>query len=105
MRFQRQSYQRVKNLPVRRLRYTKRFIQVGIYLRNWSPRTVRTYRQGLATLAIERPIKAELDAWVVGLRERRLTPGGCNMYIRSVNSYLTMPSQFEPESARLEAIA
>jgi hypothetical protein len=38
------------------------FIQAGIYLRNWSPRTVRTYRQGLAALAIERPVKVELDA-------------------------------------------
>jgi hypothetical protein len=29
------------------------FLHAGIYLRNWSPRTVRTYRQGLATLPAE----------------------------------------------------
>jgi len=65
------------------------FIQSGIYLRNWSPRTVRTYRQGLSVLGIERPTKVELDAWVIRLRERNVTPGGCNMSIRSINSYLT----------------
>jgi site-specific recombinase XerD len=65
------------------------FIQAGIYLRSWSPQTVRTYRQGLSALGIERPTKDELDAWVIGLRERKVTPTGCNMYIRSINSYLT----------------
>jgi hypothetical protein len=39
------------------------FIQAGLYLRNWSPRTIRTYRQGLAALGIECPTKAQLDAW------------------------------------------
>jgi integrase/recombinase XerD len=65
------------------------FIQAGLYLRNWSARTVRTYRQGLAALGIECPTKGQLDAWVIGLRARGLTPGGCNMYIRTVNSYLS----------------
>jgi integrase/recombinase XerD len=64
------------------------FIQHGVYLRNWQATTVRTYRQGLASLAIEQPTKADLDEWVIRLRERGLTPGGVNMYIRSVNSYL-----------------
>jgi site-specific recombinase XerD len=49
---------------------------------------VRTYRQGLTSLGIEQPTKADLDAWVIALREKGLTPGGCNMYIRTVNSYL-----------------
>jgi len=65
------------------------FIRHGVYLRNWRPTTVRTYRQGLASLGVEVPTKADLDAWVIRLRERGLTPGGCNMYIRTVNSYLT----------------
>jgi site-specific recombinase XerD len=64
------------------------FIKHGTYLRNWQPTTVRTYRQGLNSLALEVPTKAELDGWVIRLREQGLTPGGCNMYIRTVNSYL-----------------
>src|SRR6478752_5634776 len=64
------------------------FLQHGLYLRNWSPRTVRTYRQGLATLRDDLN-KATLDAWVIGLRARGVTPGGVNMCARSVNSYLS----------------
>ena len=33
------------------------FLQHGTYLRNWSPTTVRTYLQGLTTLALEQPTK------------------------------------------------
>jgi hypothetical protein len=61
----------------------------GIYLRNWSARTVRTYRQGLKRLPTEIPTKSQLDAWVVQMRQDGLTPGGCNMYIRTINSYLS----------------
>jgi site-specific recombinase XerD len=71
----------------------ERFLQQGQYLRNWSPTTLRTYRQGLNTLSTigpeEVPTKADLEAWVIGLRQQGLTPGGCNMYIRTVNSYLS----------------
>jgi site-specific recombinase XerD len=66
----------------------EQFLQHGTYLRNWSVTTLRTYRQGLNSLTIEHPTKADLDAWVIGLRQKGLTPGGCNMYIRTVNSYL-----------------
>jgi len=60
-----------------------------LYLRNWSPTTVRTYRQGLRRLGIEVPTKTDLDAWVIRMRQDGLTPGGCNMYIRTINAYLT----------------
>jgi site-specific recombinase XerC len=64
------------------------FLQQGLYLRNWSPRTVRTYRQGLATLppALN---KSALAAWVMAHRQRGLTAAGLNMYARTINSYLT----------------
>jgi integrase/recombinase XerD len=69
------------------------FIRHGIYLRNWSPRTVRTYRQGLVVLgsAISDglPSKASLDSSVISMRDRGLTPGGINMYARTINSYLS----------------
>jgi len=38
---------------------------------------------------MEAPSKIDLDQWVIRLRERGLTPGGVNMYVRSINSYLT----------------
>jgi site-specific recombinase XerD len=69
------------------------FLTAGLYLRNWSQRTVHTYRQGLTSLyqVVPEPLptKLTLDAWVMSLRARGLTPGGCNMYIRTVNSYLS----------------
>ena len=73
------------------------FIRHGVYLRAWSPKTVRTYRQGLNAfqLAIgERTgqdslTKAHTNRLVISLRERGLAAGGCNMYIRTPNSYLT----------------
>lgn len=76
------------------------FLKHGVYLRNWSTRTVRTYRQGLNALQMAlgdesaggqgTPItKAHLDSFVISLRERGVSPGGCNMYIRTVNSFLS----------------
>jgi site-specific recombinase XerC len=69
------------------------FLKSGVYLRNWSTHTLRTYRQGLACLyqTVTEPIptKPQLDSWVIAMRERGLTAGGCNMYIRTVNSYLS----------------
>ena len=69
------------------------FIRQGVYLRDWSPRTVRTYRQGLASLEIligaEAPSAAKLVAWVVAQREPGLAAGGINMYARTLNSYLS----------------
>jgi hypothetical protein len=60
------------------------FIHHGIYLRNWSPGTVRTYRQGLASLrqhvGEDLPTKTGLENWIVSLRQKGLTPGGVNMY-------------------------
>lgn len=65
------------------------FLQAGSYLRNWSPRTVRTYQQSLSTLVGIDLSKTTLEHWVRSLRERGLTPGGVNLRIRSVNSCLT----------------
>jgi integrase/recombinase XerD len=69
------------------------FIKHGVYLRSWSPRTVRTYRQALAAFGLvlrDAPIsKLTLDAFVIAQRQRGLTPGGINVYARTINSYLT----------------
>lgn len=73
--------------------YADDFIKHGVYLRNWSGRTVRTYRQGLAafgSVLADGPLsKATLQTFVIVMRERGLTPGGINMYARTINSYLT----------------
>jgi hypothetical protein len=62
------------------------FLKAGLYLRNWSPCTVRTYDQGLRSMGLEQPTKAQLEAWIIGLRQKGLTPGGVNMYVRTINS-------------------
>jgi len=64
------------------------FLTHGLYLRGWSTRTVRTYRQGLATLP-STLTKSTLAACVIAMRQRGLTPGGINMYARTINSYLS----------------
>ena len=68
--------------------HSDEFLQQGLYLRNWSPRTVRTYRQGLATLPSSLS-KSTLAGWVMAHRQRGLTAAGLNMYARTINSYLT----------------
>jgi integrase/recombinase XerD len=65
------------------------FVEHGTFLRNWTPATIRTYKQGLRAFDLEVPTKADLDAWVIRLRSKGLSPGGCNMYIRTINAYLT----------------
>jgi site-specific recombinase XerD len=81
----------------------QQFVQSGLYLRNWSPRTAKTYGQALASyqrfqqslgpaLCDEgAPLlsKARLEAWIVWLRQQGLTPGGTNVYIRTFNSFLS----------------
>lgn len=64
------------------------FLKAGTYLRNWSPATRRTYGQALSTLPAD-VTKESLEQWVIGLRERGLSPGGVNLRIRTVNSFLT----------------
>ena len=61
------------------------FIRHGTYLRNWSVRTVTTYRTGINALrhAIGNDselTKTDLRQFVILMRERGLTAGGCNMH-------------------------
>jgi integrase/recombinase XerD len=64
------------------------FVQHGTFLREWSPNTVRTYRASLRELP-PTITRASLDAMVIGLRQRGLSPGGVNLRVRSINSFLT----------------
>jgi integrase/recombinase XerD len=67
---------------------TERFIEHGRILRDWSPETVRSYRQSFRDCPAE-ITKATLNDAVVAMRERGLTPGGINVRLRSINSFLS----------------
>lgn len=83
------------------MEHVEQFLKSGLYLRAWSPKRVRTYRHAFSSLQQSlqsnrspsvdgsSPTKARLEAWVVWLKEKGVSSGGCNMYIRTVNSYLS----------------
>jgi len=82
------------------------FVNDGRYLRGWSPRTVAIYqaafdsyqkfktglegqgeegtspRAGLVT-------KRDVDGWLVWMRGHERSAGGCNVHLRSMNSFLS----------------
>src|SRR5687767_7983346 len=74
----------------------EKFVRHGVYIKGWSTRTPDVYRRAYASLqqslgdAPEGVItRTQLQAWVIFMRERGLTPAGINIDIRSMNSYLT----------------
>jgi site-specific recombinase XerD len=66
----------------------KTFLEEGVYLRNWSPKTVISYQQSLRNVPAS-ITKASLNEMVVAMRQRGLTAGGINVRLRSINSFLT----------------
>lgn len=71
----------------------EQFIQSGLYLRNWSPKTAFIYRrswrgieEALGGPPAEFPSKSELERWIVWMRQKQYSPGGINICIRAVNS-------------------
>jgi hypothetical protein len=67
---------------------TEQFIQHGIYLRDWSPQTVSTYRLAFRDCP-DVITKPNLNAGVVATRGRGLNAGGINLRARAINSFLT----------------
>jgi integrase/recombinase XerD len=86
------------------------FLKEKQFLNGVSPKTIRSYRQAYnayqrvlskvgtsplhnscipATSVEELPTKDTLKDFVIGMRESGLSPGACNVYIRSINSFLT----------------
>jgi integrase/recombinase XerD len=76
------------------------FLKEKQFLNGISPKTIRSYQQ--AFNAYQRvlngsghsdrddvPTKDTLKDFVIGMRESGLSPGACNVYIRSINSFLT----------------
>ena len=65
------------------------FLDHGRFLRGWSPHTLRTYAQVLAGFRVDELSKDALQQYIRGLQARGLTPGGINVRLRTVNSFLT----------------
>jgi integrase/recombinase XerD len=72
------------------------FLKAGLYLRNWSPKTVRAYEQAYTSFQQSPGVsgcsslsKTQLETWVVHMRKNGMSPGGANCYIRAINSYLS----------------
>lgn len=86
------------------------FIQAGLYLRGWSPKTASLYQQAflcftrfqaaqrdsgavapadadLVVIASSPLTKSSLEAWVVWMRQQGRTPAGCNIYTCVFNSF------------------
>jgi integrase/recombinase XerD len=78
------------------------FLKEKEFLAGVSPKTIRSYQQAFNTYqrvlsehesptsrTDELPTKDTLKDFVIGMREAGLSPGACNVYIRSINSFLT----------------
>src|SRR5258706_13326262 len=86
----------------------EQFLQEKRYLANLSPKTLVSYKQSYNTYqrvlgkaasgensevncqtASVSFTKDTLKDFVIGMREAGLSPGACNVYIRSINSFLS----------------
>lgn len=69
------------------------YIKAGLYLKGWSPKTAVVYRRAFASVQLNQRgkdnvlTKAQLEAWVISMRERGMSPAGCNIYIRAMNAF------------------
>ena len=87
----------------------QQFIEQGRYIRNWSPKTVRCYGQCLAIFrqaVSEFPTKTNLQAFIVRMRQEGRSAGGCNVIIRTANSFLSWLHEegLIPELLRLKLL-
>jgi len=70
----------------------ERFLRDKIYLKNISPRTSDWYEWAWkafrrADTSPEPLTKARLQAFVIALRERELSPVSCNTHIKALNAF------------------
>lgn len=73
----------------------EQYIQYGVYLRGWSPKTVAIYRRALAnfqTAVGDTPIadvtKGRLETWVAWMRNQKRSATYINIHIRALNAFL-----------------
>jgi len=65
------------------------FIREKRFLSDASPNTIRSYEMSFKKFEKYGLDKQSLNRFVIGMREEGLTPGGCNVKIRSINSFLS----------------
>jgi integrase/recombinase XerD len=67
------------------------FIKEKRFLDNVSENTIRSYQMSFLKFQAYASVldKSSLNSFVIGMREEGLKPGGCNVKIRSINSFLT----------------
>lgn len=67
------------------------FVKEIRFIRNLTPKTISTYEQAWKVyLRYSCEInQTHLNRFVIGMREAGISPGGCNSYIRSINSFLS----------------
>jgi integrase/recombinase XerD len=98
------------------------YLQHGKYLKSWSPKTAIVYQrahtslqQSLQESRDSNPTgatgstslsKPQLEAWVMFMRKRELSPACTNIYIRAINSYCTWlyEEKHLPEHLKLKQI-
>ena len=82
------------------------FLQEKRYLVGISKHTERAYRFALERLKTFELKRASLNSFVLSLRESGLSPSGCNVYIRSANSFLTwcFENNYTPEHPRIKQL-
>jgi integrase/recombinase XerD len=66
----------------------QQFTRERQYLHNVTPATLLWYAHSLEWMPSESPTQEELNALVVKMRERGITPGGVNCRARAINAYL-----------------
>lgn len=73
----------------------EQFLKERIYLKNSTPKTIEFYKSSFVAYqkalgkASELPAKADLNRFVIGMREQGLEPTSCNTYIRGFNCFLS----------------
>lgn len=65
------------------------FLREKLYLKNLSPKTKKSYGEAFKWFRGSELSKQGLSSFVVKMREGGLSPVTCNIYIRSMNSFLS----------------
>lgn len=69
----------------------QKFVQHGLYLRGWSPKTAAIYERAFSSYQKVHPTgeisKSNLETWVMWMKEKGHTPAGANIFIRCLTAY------------------
>lgn len=85
----------------------EQFVKDKTYIKNVTPKTISFYRQSFSAFRrsyrgeLKDVSKADLNNFVVSLRERGMSPNGANCYVRGVNSFFSWCFENELIGAKL----